>query len=155
LDARLVRWLDAVSTPDVQGFIAASQQLRQNFGSIATFSLPVSPVWPDDTAINPDTGAPYDAMVVRSNASYTTVDLTVLVIVKQGSPLRPQSDTEWEPAGDLSGMDIILDIDALDYASVQEATEFAINDLNYKLEEWKPFSMANDMYRYLCYGRER
>ncbi|MDQ2876517.1 MAG: hypothetical protein M3Y33_17640, partial [Actinomycetota bacterium] len=84
-----------------------------------------------------------------------TVTLRVLVILKQGSPLRPQADTQFSQAGELSGMDIILDVDAEDYPSVQDASEFLVNLKTYRVEEWKPFGLGPTLYRYLLYGMER
>lgn len=145
----------AVETPDIAGFIAASQELRTNFGSTVTFHVPNAPAWPAGTQINPDTGRPYSPMVKQTNPEYTDVTKTALIILKQGSPLRPQADERFTEAGLLSGMDIILDLDATDQAAVEGATEFTVNGDTYTLEEWKPFSLANQVYRYLVYGMEK
>jgi hypothetical protein len=142
-------------TPNLAGFYAASQQLRQTFGDQITFSVPQAPAWPTGTQINPDTGEPYSAMAVRSNPEFVTVTITASVILKEASPLRPQADTEFTAAGALSGMDIILDVADADYALVQDASEFSYATKNYRVEEWKPFEMANVTYRWLCYGKER
>lgn len=142
-------------TPNLPAFFAAAKRLRSNFGSDCVFHVPVVAAWPGGTKINPDTGRPYDATAVRTNAGFTNVTRKVLIILKQGSPLRPQADARFEEAGLLSGMDIILDLDADDYAAVQNAVEFTINGLNYKLEEWKPFELANTRYRWLIYGMEK
>lgn len=155
MDARLEwTWVHAVSvTPNINGFVGAQDELRQRFGAECTFHVPQPPVYAAGTRINPDTGEPYSAMAVRTNNAFADVVRTVLIIVKQGSPLRPQSDTHVEAAGMLSGMDIILDV--ADEDKVDTASEFTINGLRYKLEEWKPFSVGGQMYRWLCYGMER
>lgn len=141
--------------PNTAGFFEAHKRHRAAFGSPCVFHVPVVPSWPAGTKINPDTGRPYSATAVRSNAEFTDVTKTVLVILKQGSPLRPQADTHWEEAGLLSGMDIILDIDADDYPVVAEAVEFTINTLNYRVEETKPFELSGTRYRWLIYGMEK
>lgn len=150
-------------TLDVAGFVAAQQDLRQQGGNDIIFSVPVTPTWPAGTKINPDTGEPYDAMVVRSNAEFTTVTVRCLVLLKEGSPLRPQADTHFAEPGLMTGMDIILDIDAAlragqsqtDYTTVSDATEFQYASKNYAVDEWKPFELGGTLYRYLCYGQER
>jgi hypothetical protein len=144
-----------IVTPDLAGFFAATRQHRAAFGSPCVFHVPVVAAWPGGTKINPDTGRPYDATAVRTNAGFTDITKTVNIILKQGSPLRPQADAQFEEAGMLSGMDIILDLDAADYAAVQGAVEFTIVTLNYKLEEFKPFELGGTMYRYLVYGMEK
>lgn len=141
--------------PDVAGFLAAGKRLRQNLGSTVTLHVPVAPQWPAGTKINPDTGKPYDAMVRRTNAEFTDVEITGLIIAKQGSPMRPQADTAWEQVGLLSGMDIIIDVDADDYAAAGEATQFTVDGLDYTVEEWKPFELADQRYRWLLYGKEK
>ena len=142
-------------TADIPGFIDASKRLRAQFGDSTTFLVPIDPIWPVGTKINPDTGEPYNAMAVRSNTPFNQVTITCLVILKEASPLRPQASVQWSEVGIMSGMDIILDVDADDYDTVKDATEFEYATKNYKAEEWKPFQMADIIYRWLCYGKER
>lgn len=141
--------------PDLSGYFAATRRLRQDFGSEVTFHVPQPPQWPAGTRINPDTGRPYSAMVQPTNAEFADVTRTALIILKQGSPLRPQADTHWDQVGLMSGMDIIMDVDSIDYPAVEAATEFTVNALRYSVEEWKPFSLAGQLYRYLLYGMEK
>jgi hypothetical protein len=144
-----------VATPDTADFFLAAKRLRQSFGDTIVFSVPQNPVWPSGTRLNPDTGQPYSAMAVRSNAEFTTVSIIAGVILKEASPLRPQADTVFAASGLMSGMDIILDIDSADYPTVRDATEFVYAGKTYDAVEWKPFEMANVTYRWLCYGKER
>lgn len=141
-------------TPDIAGFIAADQRRRQQTGTSITFEIPQAPTWPAGTTINPDTNEPYSAMAERTNPPFVTVAVTANVILKEASPLRPQADTHFAEAGLMSGMDIILDIDAVDYPTVQDATEFVYSGKTYRVEEWKPFEIANTPYRWLVYGME-
>jgi hypothetical protein len=143
------------AVPDTAGFIAADKAMRSQFGNPIIFSVPTEPQWPSGTRINPDTNEPYSAMVVQQNVAFTFVTVVCSVILKQGSPLRPQADTEFEPSGLMMGMDIILDVDADDFPVVQDASEFAYAARNYKVEETKPFAIANVTYRWLVYGKER
>lgn len=147
--------MSAAVTPSVEAFVAAQSNMRSLLGTTAQFLIPLGAVWAEGTRINPDSGLPYDATIQPVGDAFTTVEKTILIIVKQGSPLRPQSDTFWEQAGDMTGMDIIVDIDASDMADVEDASEMTINGLRYKIEEAKPFSMASTLYRYLIYGKER
>jgi len=142
-------------TPDLAGFFAAGKTLRQFFGDTIVFNVPAAPTWPAGTRINPDTGEPYNAMAVSTSPEFTQVTITASVILKEASPLRPQADSMFVAAGLMSGMDIILDVDNDDYPTVQDATDFAYATKNYHVEEFKPFEMANVIYRWLIYGKER
>lgn len=156
MDARLERGLDPVTmTLDVAGFVAAGKTLRAQGGQDVVFSVPTVPSWPAGTRLNPDTNEPYDVMIVRSNAAFTEITVRVLVILKEASPLRPQADTHFSQVGEMSGQDIILDVDADDYPLIEGATEFRVNTKNYKVEEFKPFGLGAVLYRWLIYGMER
>lgn len=143
-----------MSAPDITGFIEAQDNLRVATGGTVTFKVPQVPTWPEGTKINPDTGLPYDATILPATADFTTVVKTCGIIKKQASPLRPQPDTVSSPIGLESGMDIILDMAESDYADVEEAFEFAVETLDYKLVEAKPFSLGGTRYRWLIYGEQ-
>lgn len=144
-----------MAAPNTTGFLGAQASLRDQLGAPVSFKVPVAPAWPGGTKINPDTGEPYDATIKRTNAPFTEVVKTALIILKQGSPLRPQSDTQTVALGEMSGMDIIIDLDAGDYAAVKDASEMIVAGLEYRIREFKPFSLGGSIYRYLVYGMER
>lgn len=141
--------------PDTPSFIEAQAALRAEMGAPVTFKVPVKPVWPEATKINPNTGEPYDATINPTSAPFTEVVKTCLIILKQGSPLRPQSDTQAAASGEMSGMDIILDLAASDYVEVENASEMTVNGLPYRIREFKPFSLGGVLYRWLVYGMQR
>lgn len=141
--------------PSVDTFIERQAYLRETTGSPVVFKIPVAAVWPGGTKLNPTTGEPYDATIKPTSAAFTDVTKTVGIILKQGSPLRPQPDTQFSAAGEMSGMDIILDVAESDYPDVEAATEIVANGLTYRVEEAKPFSIHGIIYRRLIYGEER
>lgn len=145
----------APSRADIDEFVGAMDTLRSGAGTTCLFTVPPDAIeWPRGTKINPDTGMPYDATVVPVNEP-TTVAITVLIIAKQGSPLRPGAEQFWAEVGLMQGMDIILDVSNEDYAKVQAASQFTINGLQYEIVERKPFGIANTIYRFLVYGQEK
>lgn len=141
--------------PNVAGFVAAQDNLRARLGRSVVFKVPTAAEWPEGTKINPDTGEPYDATIQRVGDRFTEVTKVCLVILKQASPLRPQADTESEPSGEMSGMDIILDVAAEDYPDIEDASEMTVNGLNYRIREAKPFSLSESKYRWIIYGMQR
>lgn len=144
-----------MAVPNVEGFTAAQAGLRTQLGAPVIFKVPVVQAWPGGTKINPDTGEPYDATIKPTSAPFTEITKTCLVILKQASPLRPQADTQEAAVGQVSGMDIIIDIAESDYADVEAATEMVVNTLAYRIKEVKPISLAGQRYRRLIYGQER
>lgn len=141
-------------TPDVSGFVAAQARLREQGGATVVFKVPIEKTWPPETKLNPANGLPYDSTIKQTSQEFRDVPKSCLIIAKQGSPLRPQADTHSEPAGDLSGMDIILDLADADKPDVEEATQMVVNELTYRVEEMKPFSLSTTRYRWLVYGQE-
>jgi hypothetical protein len=53
-------------TPDIAGFADAQERLRVGFGELVVFLRPPELTWPDGTALDPETGRPYDPMVAGS-----------------------------------------------------------------------------------------
>lgn len=144
-----------MATPDIFGFANAQDALRAQMGSPVTFLVPVDPVWPEGTKINPDTGDPYDPTIKPTSAAFTEVEKVGLIILKHASPLRPQADSESEPTGEMSTMDIIIDLATDDYTEIENASEMTVNGRTYRVREIKPFSLGSTIYRYLVYGAER
>ena len=144
-----------MSKPNVEGFIAAQANMRSELGAEVTFKVPVAQVWPEHAKINPTTQQPYDPTILPTSDPFTEIVKRCLVIIKQASPLRPQADTQAAPTGEMSGMDIILDVAQADYEEVEEASEMIINGLEYRVREVKPVSLGGVLYRYLIYGQER
>ena len=142
-------------TPNVAGFLEAEKRLRNELGTPMVFRIPLAPEWPPGTKINADTGEPYDPTIERINAEFEDVTRTALIILKQGSPLRPQADTRTTALGDVSGMDLIIDVAEEDWPAIEAATELELNGLEYHVREQKPFSLAGVVYRHLIYAMER
>lgn len=140
--------------PNIDGFKDAMQRLRTVTGSVVTFLVKQTPTWPPGTEIDPMTNRPYDPSVQPlSGGGYDEVQKTCGVIFKDASRLRPGADTRFEPAGEFSGMDAILDLDSADYADVQDASRVRVFDLTFKIEEWKPGGLTS-LDRYLVYLQE-
>jgi hypothetical protein len=142
-----------VPATELTDFQDAQDTLRAQLGAQVTFGTPTAPQWPVGTAINPDTSKPFDPTVVQTNSDFTYATITCLIIEKKGSPLRPNADPYFEQSGARSGMDIILDVAAVDYrAAVVNATVFTVNGESFDISEARPFSVGAIVYRWLVYG---
>lgn len=140
--------------PNIAGFKDAMGRLRQQSGGPVTFRVPQTPVWPLGTQINPLTQRPYDPGIQpTSGGGYDEVTKTCGVIFKDASKLRPGSDARFEPGGEFSGMDCIVDLDFADYPAVENATHARIFRDEFKIVEWKPGGLTSQD-RYLVYMEE-
>jgi hypothetical protein len=140
--------------PDTTSFLEAQASLRAKLGTPVVFKTPTTPQWPAGTKLNSVTGEPLDPTIKQENAEFTETTKTCLIIKKQASPLRPQSDTQVSAVGFGSGLDIIVDIAQSDYEDVEAATDMLIEGLNYQVRETKPFAIAGTLYRQLIYAEQ-
>lgn len=142
-----------VSGPDIAGFLDAQNRLRDNMGHDVDFMVRVPAVWPEDVALDDD-GSPYDPTVEPlSGGGLEAVTKRVGVIYKQASPMRPGAATRFEPIGEMSGIDLILDVNAADRADIQTAVQVWLNEQRFKIVEWVPGGLGK-IDRYLVYGQE-
>ncbi len=135
------------ATPDLVGFAAAQQRLREQMGVNATFSIPVAPVWPAGTALDPQTGRPHDPTVEpQSGGGFTTVVKRVALIFR---PIRINVE---DPLGDdvtsglRHGESIGMGISTADYAAVQNATQVRVEGVDYKVTSIIPDPGPDNRY---------
>lgn len=143
-----------VDPPDIQGFKAAMDQLRVSTGTNVDFQVPVAAAY-DPSVQLADDGSPLDPTVVpTSGGGFTAITKRVGAIFKEESALRPGADTRISESGVRSGMDAIFDLAVEDYADVSSATEVWMDNLRFRIVEWKPFSM-DVLLRYSVYCEEK
>lgn len=121
-------------TPDILGFRAAQRRLRQEMGSTATFKVPVEPVWPMGTPLDPQTQRPYDPTVEPdSGGDFTLVEKVV------GLVFRPIKVNVEDPVGDdvhggiRHGESIAMSVEVEDYEDVRLATQVNLAGTEYKV----------------------
>lgn len=140
--------------PDIAGFAEAQHRLRQELGIDVTFGIPVAPVWPDGTPLDPETGRPYDPTVDPASGGGTTAVTKRVALVFR--PIRVNVEDPLD--GDVrSGLrrdeSIALAIDTADYLDVRNATEVAVGDIDYKVTEIIEDPGPDD--RYIAFGEAR
>lgn len=141
------------ATPDLAGFRAAMDRLRDNFGQDVTFHAPVAKTWPAGTQLDPETGEPYDPAIDPISAGWTDIVKHVGVVTKPISTAREGGDTRFEAGGEFSGMDAVLDMVDTDHVDVLDATEVTLYGLRFKIVEMKPSGLGGDpdADRYIVY----
>lgn len=139
--------------PDIEGFRAAQQRLRDAMGTNVAFHTPVAPTWPPGTPLDPQTGRPHDPTVEPlSGGGVTTTTIKVSLVARPiPSGIEPQG-------GDVSGGlrrsdSIALGISVADYPSVASATGVTVADIDYKLTDIIRDPGLDD--RYIAYGEAK
>lgn len=123
-------------SPDITGFREAQDLLRRELGTDVTFKLPVAPVYAAGVKIDPQTGRPYDPLIQpESGGGHTTV------VVRASPVFRPIRVNVEDPiGGDTHGglhrqESVALDIDDGDFPKVQDAVEFSLYGIDYKITD--------------------
>lgn len=142
------------AAPDLAGFREAQSRLRHLMGVVATFRVPVAPVWPAGTPLDPQTQRPYDPTVTpASGGGFTMVQKTVALVFR---PIKV--NVEDPVGGDTSGgirhrESIAMTLDVADYPDVQNASRVNLDGTEYKVT-----SIINDPNlddRYIVFAEAR
>jgi hypothetical protein len=130
--------------PDIAGFKDAQRRLRQTTGQDITFRIPVAPVWDPAVQRDPETGDPYDPTAVpTSGGGFTNVVVRASVNFK---PIRVHIlDEVQDFAGGVQRTDqVALTVDTLAYPPIQDATEFVLNGVDWKITEVIPDGLQTE-----------
>ena len=141
-------------TPDLAGFRSAQQRLRDTMGVEATFKLPVAPVWPAGTPLDPQTGRPYDPTVEpESGGGHTEVVRRVALT------FRPIKVNVEDPIGDevqggiRHGESIALSMSPADHAAVESAVQVNLEGTEYRITSMIADPGLDD--RYIAFGEAK
>lgn len=133
--------------PNLDGFREAQDRLRRVMGTDVIFRVPVDPVWPAGTRLDPQTQRPYDPTVQpQSGGGYTTVTKRVMVVFR---PIRTNVE---DPLGDdergglRHGESIALGIGEDDHPDVQGATRATVRGVEYKITSMIPDTSPDPRY---------
>lgn len=67
--------------PDLDGFRKAMVNLRETMGRDVPFFTPTPTTWPEGTAIDPQTGEPYDPTIEPISSGFTSAAVRALVVL--------------------------------------------------------------------------
>lgn len=120
--------------PDIAGFAAAQQRLRDKLGLDIRFYIPVSEEYDPSVPLDPQTGKPYDPRIqpLASGFASATVRCTVVRTVVGRSP---DTLTDETAIGAMNTEDVALIMAAEDWPLVSEATEFELFGIRYSIED--------------------
>lgn len=138
--------------PDVSGFVEAQARLRDVLGTDVTFYVPTEIVWPAGTAIDPETGRPYDPMAEpESGGDFTEVVKRVGLVF---NPVPDEAPTGADVRGGLRrDGNVAFSIDAADYPDIQGATEAETGGIRYRITGIEDDAGPDD--RYIAFGEAK
>lgn len=136
-------------TPDLEGFRAAQRRHVANMGHDATFHLPGAQTYPAGTALDPQTGEPYDPRIQPETNTGGDVVKKVNVIQRPaGGGL--EGPTVAARNALMSAADVVLILLAEDHAAVQTATHVTVFGERYKITLFQPDGIGT-VHRWLTY----
>lgn len=134
--------------PNLPGYHEAQARLIEKLGADAEFDLPPTAVtWPADTALDPETGQPYDPTIEPESGgdpSQATVKGTVI-------ERTAKEATELAAIGWVENADVALKIRPDDRPAIDGATHFTVFGERYAIRDIRP-SGLDTPDGYLVYG---
>lgn len=70
--------------PDLDGFRDASVRLRASMGRPLWYLTPMATTWPEGTALDPQSGQPYDPTIVPLASGFSSASAQTLVVLPGG-----------------------------------------------------------------------
>jgi hypothetical protein len=120
------------TAPDLAGFAAAQRQLARDLGVDAVFTIPPGePVWPPGTALDPDTGRPYDPFLEPESQDEET---HVTVRCTYASRPLVSMDPAATPIGSIDAGSAALIMDADLYPPVASARRVVVGQETYSID---------------------
>lgn len=136
-------------TPDHAGFRDAQRRLREHFGEPVEFLTPAVRTYPEGTALDPETGEPYDPTVrpITTSDGSATVSCTVAF-----RTTRPDGAADFDAIGVVEEAHVMLIADIDDRGACEPADRFIVRAERYRIVAQKPDGVGG-VQRWLVYGR--
>lgn len=140
--------------PDLDGWKDAQNRLIDALGNDVEFHVPNAPTYAAGVQLDPESGEPYDPLVVpTSGGDYEVVLVHCIVVFKtiRFNFKDPIFDT---PSGLRRGEDVAFLVKPQDMPDIENANEIVLNDLTYKITEVLPDGLV-DTDRFIIFGEAR
>lgn len=143
------------TTPDFAGFTEAQERLRAAFGHAIVFTIPGAVVWPPGTALDPESGTPFDPSVAPESTGETTTTVTVSVVDRpMGLSRRGIDDSvERKAIGWVEEGGVVLIVNTEDWPLIRDAESFVYADSTYAIRQIE-HDFLGAAERYLIYGSQ-
>lgn len=143
-------------TPDFEGFADAQDRLRENFGHDLTFYIPQDETYPAGTALDPETGKPYDPTIEpESGGDFATVVVRCSVVSRPMGLSRrgTEDDVTLQAIGWVEDGGIVLICSAEDFGEISDATEVEYADERYVIRQ-TDHDYLGPVDRFVIYARQ-
>lgn len=123
-------------TPNIDGFRNAQDALRQMFGEEVVFYVPLTPTWPADAAIDPETQRPYDPTIQPATSGQASA--AVQAIVMDEASMQPEGQERVTAVGDMGEADLVIDVHVDDYPAASGADRALVRGDRFAVTRWRP-----------------
>jgi len=141
-------------SPDLAGFRDAAVRMRAEMGSDVPFFTRTDGTYPPGTAIDPETGKPFDPAAPESGSAWGSASLRVGVYTRALAASR-EDDAVANAVGWFEEGHIVLDADPDEYAEVEDATEVEWNGERYEISDDDGSEIDNVEHRKLIFARKK
>jgi hypothetical protein len=138
--------------PDLAGFAAAQEAKRQALGSDVIFLGKPANAWPPGTAINPDSGEPFDPTITPTSSTQQQTTIRCGVFFKAVNRGGAAGAAIGSPAGWEERTRIFAITPYDTKLIVDEAVEFIFHDEHYKIDVTKDDEIVLGFKRMLVYA---
>jgi hypothetical protein len=138
------------ASPDLAGFEDAQQRLRNSLGEPVVFLFPDQLEWLDGTALDPETGRPYDPMAeptASAGASATVPNCDVAIRAQD-------EDTRFSALGFTESEDVLVICSSGQASAASGAESAVVRDERYMVMAQR-FDGIGGIQRYLTSLRRR
>lgn len=128
----------ADEAPDLAGFRDAQKRLRQEFGEVVVFLGEVTATFPAGTAVDPETGKPYDPTAEPDSQTQASASALCDIVARPvfGSEEQPSQGGIFET----SHLILIADIDDRDL--IEDKAHARVREREYLIAATRPDGIA-------------
>lgn len=140
--------------PDLAGFAAAQQELRDQFGEPVVFLGEASVTFPPGTPLDPETGTPYDPTIVASSSVAASAGVLCNIVFRAVNRAGVGGETDFAAPGIVEQNHIMCIAPSGAASAIVGSVSFLAREELYQVTATK-FDGVGELQRILAYGRRR
>lgn len=137
-------------TPDYAGYREAQERLRELLGEPVVLLAPADRTYPPGTAIDPESGEPYDPLIEPTASAQASAQVTARVAYK-GVPSNPEHADNLGALGWMEDSDVVAITGSAAASAASGAVSMVIRDERYEIRDSRFDGLAG-IDRYLIFG---
>lgn len=142
-------------TPDLDGFRDATVRMRAKLGKDIPFFTPVAGAYPPGTALDPESGEPFDPTIQQAGSGMTSQSVHCGVY-PQPAPADFEDSVKESALGAVDEADAVLDVAPGDFdtKNLDLATTVVISGETYEITDTDRDGIAGVVHRVLVFCRK-